>query len=619
MNSEHRSAARLLSTSAAPNIVAEITHDVLTRWSAEHTQTQIQSQGDPALAAMLSGTQQLMRLGQYITTFRVRSDREQLRRQAEYDRQQVRNIVDSTAHLVAGGFRMLLGRAAGGKSGGALSAVDAGALEAIAAAAEHLIVGGGDPAATVAGLALVGGVVLALRLEAVADVAAERVWAAFVRLAKAAIRQCAGRNWLRAALAVCVEAAPQGEHLRGLAEDGCVLGAFTQLVFDPQSDYLVRVPGHAAELEPEPEHAVGLVSALATAASTRFPDVLRLVQLVHANATDVLVSAEHSRNQPGRATAAGLRTLAILHVLDAVLQRYFVDDAYLGVAEGDLVDAWCAVVDSLAAVHFVTLRLGGRAGTEAFRRASTMAVRFISSCSAPAVDAAVRRVFGAQPCLCFMAQRPVSAIGGERSCLVLFYMDLCEHLVPLISANSVATLVLPLAARYAGGEVVRDVGAEWFESAHALVLAVLEAGTANGAVQRVGMEAVPWYSGLVLRLYPDQGISANLLRIAFTASVRCLAAIADGDLAGVARLLAWDCVSMLLGRIDAIASDGHRPTPGRVRAEVNAVRRRELLLVLADQVAAVPLALLPRLLAEIHPRVVKNHRYRPGSGDCGRI
>ncbi|KAJ1943549.1 hypothetical protein GGF37_002596, partial [Kickxella alabastrina] len=354
MNSEHRSAARLLSTSAAPNIAAEITHDVLTRWCAEYTQTQAQLQGDPALSVMLSGTQQLMRLGQYITTFRVRSDREQLRRQAEYDRQQVRNIVDSTAHLVAGGFRMLLARAAGGKSGSALSAVDAGALEAIAAAAEHLIVRGGDPAATVAGLALVGGVVLALRLEVVAGVAAERVWAAFVHLAKAAIRECAGRNWLWAALAVCVEAAPQGEHLRGLAEDGCVLKGFAQLVFDPQSGFLARVPGHAAELElePEPEHAVGLVSALATAASTRFPDVLRLVQLVHANATDVLVSAEHSRNQPGRATAAGLRTLAILHVLDAILQRYFVDDAYLGVAEGDLVDAWCAVVDSLAAVHF---------------------------------------------------------------------------------------------------------------------------------------------------------------------------------------------------------------------------------------------------------------------------
>ncbi|KAJ1949073.1 hypothetical protein EC988_004916 [Linderina pennispora] len=202
-----------------------------------------------------------------------------------------------------------------------------------------------------------------------------------------------------------------------------------------------------------------------------------------------------------------------------------------------------------------------------------------------------------------MAARPVWGIHAVRSCVVLFYMDLLEHLVGRLANNTLMTMVLPLVTRYAGSNALQYAGPDWFESAHAVVLAVLEAvNSEDSAVQAEGewrraalvVEVVPWYTDLLLELYPGSGISGELLRIAYTAAVRAatahsapvLAQDADAVPVNLGYALAWERVEALERKIDA-----------HVRNTVTAtVSRQELMLVLLELLTAVPLELLPKLM-----------------------
>ncbi|KAJ2681757.1 hypothetical protein H4R19_007270 [Coemansia spiralis] len=107
-------------------------------------------------------------------------------------------------------------------------------------------------------------------------------------------------------------------------------------------------------------------------------------------------------------------------------------------------------------------------------------------------DAAVRRLFDMQPCLRLLARRPVDSMAPARRYVVLFYLDLIEHLAAALQPSTLHDLVLPLATHYA--EATAGCGmVDWFKSAHAALLACLESATA--AVQ----EIVPWYTDLPLR------------------------------------------------------------------------------------------------------------------------
>ncbi|KAJ1781698.1 hypothetical protein LPJ59_006988, partial [Coemansia sp. RSA 2399] len=161
-------------------------------------------------------------------------------------------------------------------------------------------------------------------------------------------------------------------------------------------------------------------------------------------------------------------------------------------------------------------------------------------------------------------------------------------------------------------------GPEWFESAHALLLAVLEEeppmaasdDVVAGSRTRMALEIAPWYADLVLGLYPDRGISAELLRIAYAAAVRsanttrrgggCSGGGQSNAAVDAGQTLAWTLVCKLLSRLDAYSAE----TGSAVRMEIECVRRRELLLVLADLLAAVPLELLPRLMPELRARLL---------------
>ncbi|KAJ2358131.1 hypothetical protein IWW50_001161 [Coemansia erecta] len=332
---------------------------------------------------------------------------------------------------------------------------------------------------------------------------------------------------------------------------------------------LIRLP-NMAEVVAAAERAGDARVLEQLAAHAHRADVERVAGAVHALSVAVLLRFE------GGVAAEQIRAEeqahAVVRAAAAVAQRGLQDEG----RDRGLDGTWVLVADALACAHWATLR-EDRAGTDAFRLASTLLVAFAQRSSDAIVDAMVRRVFGVQPCLRFLAAQTDVRVGVGRESAVLFYLDLLEHVAGQLQPHTVRALVVPLAARYTGS--VRERA--WFESAHALVLAVLD---------RPDMaEVAPWYAHMVLDLYPDRGITADLLRIAFTAAVRALA----HDATQRSAALSWDTVELLATRLDESAGAG----------VVRGVQRRELLGVLAAQLAAVPLQLLPRLMFVVEKRV----------------
>ncbi|KAJ2403015.1 hypothetical protein GGI23_000297 [Coemansia sp. RSA 2559] len=580
MNPEYRATARILSTSCAPTIVSETTHDLLVRSTAQ------------------TDAYSLLHLGQYVTTLRLRTARDERERQRAAVR---RNFVDRAAYWAF--FSGMVGRSGANE----LDANTVSCIEAIVVAADNQ-----QAQSHAASLALVGGVVLALVSESARQQLAliDRCAALFVRLA---CGLCEAGSAPPSLLVACAEVVPVLNalerlrvHVNRLAAGG-VLGCVADML-----PAVARAQTHA-----DAEQATRLLCALLGASATAFDEAWRVVQVLHGSALEALL--EQEKEAPGaqdRSSGGGSATdrlaFALLHGVEAVLQRFFLEDAYQRVPKERLFHAWGVLVDTMGLLHFSTLRSSGREGSEVFRRASTLAVQFMAAQHHPPalVDAAVRQMFVAQPCLAFMAAQPVAHISAARSCLVLFYIDLLEHLVPHVrSAHTLDQLVVPLAARYADAEALQVAGPEWFESAHALLLAVLEEPiTASddvmaGSRTRMVLEIAPWYADLVLGLYPDRGISAELLRIAYAAAVRAAntrSSWQNNAAVDAGQTPAWTLVCKLLSRLDALSAE----TGSDVRMAVERVRRRELLLVLAGLLATLPLELLPRLMSEMRARLL---------------
>ncbi|KAJ1664024.1 hypothetical protein EV178_004481 [Coemansia sp. RSA 1646] len=586
MNSEYRTAARILSTSSSPAIVSETTHDLLIR-SAPATQAQCQS---------------LLHLAQYVTTLRVRSAREERERERERARTR-RNFVDNAAHWAVTGIV--------GRSGPNVPDKQTVAcIEAILVAADN------QTKCTGAELILVCGVALALLNESVEEpLLVDRCIALFVQLAH---RLCEHSNRNRASgvalLTACSEAVPvlnSLDHLRKYINPLVLADGVVDCVVE-MLPAVARTQAYA-----DTEKATRLLCTLISAPATIFDNALQIVQSLHDNALSILLDQEKGSAWNRRDGAVQPFALAILHCAEAVFQRFFLEDASQRVSKESLYHVWITVIDTMAVLHFATLKFGGggREGSEVFRRASTLGMQFITTRPASDIDTMVKRIFAMQPCLTFMATRPVSYISGARSCLVLFYIDLFEHLVPYASTHTLSQLVVPLASRYVGVEALEVAGPEWFESAHALILAVLELvahdDTSNeetaGQQDRAAfvLEIVPWYADLVLDLYPDKGISAELLRIAYAAAVRATTTnnwqskIQMGAM-DLGQTLSWTLVCKLLIRLDGLSAYD----ASAVRRAVESVRRRELLLVLADLLAAVPFELLPKLMPEMRCRLL---------------
>ncbi|ORX65509.1 hypothetical protein DL89DRAFT_296140 [Linderina pennispora] len=555
MDPEYRSIARILATSRAPNIIAEVTQDLLVRWP---------------LTAMplLAASRQLELLGQYIATLRVRAYRNRIASTEERARLQ-RNAVDRAAHwLVVGAWQR--------EAHGISDQTDRQAIAALFKVAER---SSGLPA-----LALLAGVLRAMQAENVVDPLVEQcavVLANVVRELGSRDEGFGGENGTAALIMATgvVDAMAPG-HVRMLAGQ---CAAMVAAVLDPQSGVLGMERIASQEFcRQRVEHVVvreigGVVRALTVlidSPALALPDAARIPRL--------LAYEQAAAKLPLQLLAATV--LAALHVLEAVLQRYFIDDA--GPNEQLLVDLWVAVVDAMACVHFATL-----AGPAPWRSG------FIVARPPRVANAAVRRLFHSQPCLLYMAARPVWGIHAVRSCTVLFYMDLLEHLVGRLANNTLMTMVLPLVTRYADSNALQYAGPDWFESAHAVVLAVLEAvNSEDSAVQAEGewrraalvVEVVPWYTDLLLELYPGRGISGELLLIAYTAAVRAatahsapvLAQDADAVPVNLGYALAWERVEALERKIDA----------------------HELMLVLLELLTAVPLELLPKLMDKFRVR-----------------
>ncbi|KAJ2449366.1 hypothetical protein GGF42_004794, partial [Coemansia sp. RSA 2424] len=517
---EYRAPARILATSGAANIVAEVTHDLLVRWHANGSSPLVQ----------------LLHLGQYIATARIH--------QAQMSQQ-----FEAAERLV---------------------------LEAVLRAAEDA-----SSSAAVPAMALVGGMAVALDAvrgeKAVADHAV-RLFAVLARKACAATDSAD-------VVAVCVEAVAQlssgpQRMARLLAREGggdmVVLTALTDAAFS--SSYSSSL--HTAA-------AVDLITEILFDSATGFAAGRRVVQAVHAWATAQLLAHERA----GGVIAGDVaRTVAALRVLECVLLRFYSSSSSSSESRDGL---WILIVDALGVLYPMTLHSFGRdAQPDAFRTACSLAIGYTTTAAAVNIDCMVRSLFTtAQP---YLLSAP-GTVGMLRSAVILFYLDLLEHLVSRLSTHVVEHLIMPLAVPYSDEKALEYPGPAWFESAHALILAVLEASSLSA----LAAEIAPWYSELVLSLYPDRGISADLLRISYTASVRASAA------GGNNAVVAWDRVDALLRKTDSFDhSRAFFSAGGKVRVEVWAARYRELLIAVCELLTAIPLEMMSRLMDEVRKRVM---------------
>ncbi|KAJ2827197.1 hypothetical protein GGI24_002710 [Coemansia furcata] len=468
----------------------------------------------------------LMHLGQYVATARLH--RAHATEQRELNDDTPRNVVDSAAHWAYSSIRTSAWHRAFAPEALAISAMLRAALDA-------------QGRACAAALAFVGGVAVAL--DSTQRSTGVRAVEAFAVLAH--------RVNDPTYLAVCVDVAaqlrrpPQPRLAELLAGCPSVLNALAGPLLDARSADLIVEIIHAP--------------------LTRFVDAQRAALIVHAAAVEMLIA---------RRDAELLRVVPMLRVVDAVLTRFFSDSH--DPREDDL---WPVLVDCLACLYPAVLSHGRDAPPDAFRSACATAVGYKRGDP--------QALFAMQPCL---LSQP-GDVGPKRSAVVLFYLDFFEHLAPRLPHHVLAQWVVPLAARYAAPAVLEYPGPAWFESAHALILSVLESEAATDIRQPISSlveELIPWYSGLVLELYTDRRISADLLRIAYTAAVRATRGHA----------LAWDRVALLLH-----AADQHMGKREGVHGEVLAARRRELLLAVTELLVAVPMELLPQLMHELRSRV----------------
>ncbi|KAJ2145802.1 hypothetical protein IW136_000834 [Coemansia sp. RSA 678] len=320
----------------------------------------------------------------------------------------------------------------------------------------------------------------------------------------------------------------------------------------------IRLPNmHEVVAEAERTCDVSVLGSLAPYVSEQ--SVERVASAVHAAGVDVLLRMEMG-------TASYEDAHRVVSASGGVAQ-HLVDGTDRGLDR-----VWALVSDALASTHWASVCTScdqisdvGRAGTEDYRRACTALVSYAQRQNSERADAMVNAVFALQPCLRYLPRSSVR-VGRGREGAVLFYMDLLEHISGQLTARTVNALVMPLAVRY-----VQSEERDWFESAHALILSVLDAGHAEVAV---------WYARVVLTLYP-QRINMDLLGISFTAAIRALAHSSSD--------LAQSCIDLLITRIDECEASGVE----------RGVRRRELLCVLASQVASVPLNLLSFVMTSI--------------------
>ncbi|KAJ2237085.1 hypothetical protein H4R99_005830 [Coemansia sp. RSA 1722] len=547
MNSDYRTAARMLCTSTSPNVIAEVTRDTLERCLSPAPET--------------AQTVAMIRLGQYMVGYRIIASRAKTELQDQYLKQ-TRNPIDNIAYLVTSGLQTMVKPPLV-----ALEANDQMAVNSVLTAARDAAAKSGTAAAAaaVAALGLIGGVVAALQEAKIKNAVVEKAAELFATVAKTMVGTHAEHVMVSAIAAAA--AFVDGPAMRRLAAIPEVSDGLVRLLFvDSQSDLAVDI-----------HMAVDLVARLLTAPQPNFHSALNAMEQVHMAAVDWMIAAENNR----RPTDQSQQQQLVLVLVDRLLQRYCISDAYLNVPVNDLIRLWVLIVDTMALVHHCTLK-AGRSGTEVFRSASALAINFASVVQHSwQVDLMAQKLFALQKCLCFLPSTNVNSITAERSFAVLFYLDLFEHLVGYLQPNTLRQMVLPLACLYAGRQGLA-VGADWFESAHAVVLAVLE--NTNESNTETAIELVPWYSDLILSLYPDHGMSGDLLRIAYSASINAISTQTQHAYLLLADEYVKDRIARLQHRVDQA---GIAPNMSTVAKEIAIVRERELLTVLVDQLATI--------------------------------
>ncbi|KAJ1675594.1 hypothetical protein EV182_000967 [Spiromyces aspiralis] len=302
------------------------------------------------------------------------------------------------------------------------------------------------------------------------------------------------------------------------------------------------------------------------------------------------------------------RTFAFAAVatLNAIAEKELLDDYRQRILPRDLFGLCSTMLSACASLNFIVLEFS-REGFGAYRQLLRNIMAYIQRQPAelqPEIDGLTANLYHAMPWIRVTEER--SHLGGDglrhpRRCSILFYMDWMEQLVPHLMEYTLSRFVLPVARVYTG-QWARHEAPDLFETAHAVLLAMLD-----GPHQGLALELAPWYSRLLLDLYPDC-LNAEQLRIAYTAAV--VACSATHSLR-----LAWGLVQQLLSILDPLLSNrsgeseyAPQPATGPGQCEdhprvLQDMTAREMFLALADQIQSLPVSLLPQWCELIEERL----------------
>ncbi|KAJ1915640.1 hypothetical protein H4219_004210 [Mycoemilia scoparia] len=284
--------------------------------------------------------------------------------------------------------------------------------------------------------------------------------------------------------------------------------------------------------------------------------------------------------------------------LDAIAASQLVDDYRIRTQQKSLFSILTLILSTASHLHFITLDVG-RDGFEAYQSILRQIMAFLQrpSTDKHLIDPYVRELYSTIPWIRTVVERsnyyPVDqqmVLSYPRMCTILFFMDWVDQLIPNLSEATVSNCVLPISQVFSD-TWARHETPELFETSHAVMLGVLDS---HGS--KLSLAIVPWYAKRLIALYP-YSINVDQLRIAFTASVSACTSAGNTD-------LAWSLIVNLLDVLDPLfdnKSFDSKPDPQanlpscqvKNSSATTQVTRRELFLVLADQLQALHVSAFP--------------------------
>lgn len=199
------------------------------------------------------------------------------------------------------------------------------------------------------------------------------------------------------------------------------------------------------------------------------------------------------------------------------------------------------VIKVLGCLSFISIKFGGLSaqGESSFReyKRTFYTALDIVIASPPQGRQLVNQLSEQRRALCGTAGPSHPAVLA----LSCFLLQTAEQLIDQLSVSSLTDSVLPICQEY----IQTSTDREAFESAHSVMIALLNSGKASSTTKELVPQLVPFYVEVLINCSKDGMLSTEQLRLAFAALVSGAASMLEDDNGA----LAWYCIEELLESI----------------------------------------------------------------------